>query len=162
MVYQATNKRAVKARGQSGVATTPSQAPQQSTSDVVMSYFKLNKLIRPALGAGLSIAYGHYFDNRILFSTLEKERALLMAASIFVSDVVGNTIFPQLQITKDMTGGREFENMLVEPLISGALYTGAKYLLVDGNTDEALFDYIKGVAIDVAAGVGEGAIMKVW
>jgi hypothetical protein len=131
----------------------------RSANTTVMSESSTNHemrrmLIRPLIGAGLSLLYGKYFDNRIFLNPNELMRAGIMGGAILASDKAGNMLLPHLMLTKHQ-GYREIESMIVEPLLTGLIYTGAKYYLVDENSDDMMYAMLKGTMIDVSAGVGE-------
>jgi hypothetical protein len=127
-------------------------------SDDSLSELNMKRMfIRPILAAGLSLIYGNYLDNRNLMSSKELMRAGILGGSVLVADKVGNMIFPHLMLSK-LEGAREIENMAIEPLITGLLYSGGKYWFVDGTTNQLEYDFLKGVTIDLTAGVGEAVV----
>ena len=123
-------------------------------SDNLIDMNARRMLVRPLIGAGLSLIYGTYLDNRNFATSQELMRAGIMAGSIFASDIAGNMLFPHLMIAKSQNY-REIENMVFEPLMTGILYTAGKYYLVDSAVREMMDDFIKGAVIDLSAGAGE-------
>jgi len=120
--------------------------------------FNTRMLIRPSIAFILSLFYGRYFDNRIFMSNKELMRATMLSGSILASDYLGDFILPHLAVSKDH-GIRELENMLYEPVMTGVLYTGSKYLMDGGeDTDQMLYDFAKGATLDLTAGLAEGGL----
>ena len=113
--------------------------------------------LRPALGVGMSLLYGYYLDNRIFASNKEMMRAGILGGSIFASNMVGNVILPAGFLPK-LNGQRDMSNMAVEAVVTGLLYSGGVYFLVDAQTSELIPQFVKGGAIDLGAGAGSALV----
>lgn len=165
MVF-AKNRRLLKARNstpdvQTSVSNLPVKvSPTDSTEPSNMKdMWGIHSLIRGGIAFGMSVAYGYYLDNRIFASNKELMRAGLIGGSVLTSDALGNAIFPHLTISKDQ-GIREIENMVIEPLFTGLLYSAGKYLLIDQNESEIMYDIIKGSVVDLGSGIAFGFAMN--
>ena len=115
-------------------------------------------LVRPSIGLLLSIAYGYGVENKVLFSERELMRSGAMFASLFTSNMVGNSIMPHGMVSKTTDGIRQVESMVVEPLMSGVLFAGMNYFLIDGDYNQTANHLIRGAVVDFGAGVSEGVV----
>jgi len=135
----------------------PSSKSTETIVNIKSNLLQMSRMwIRPVLAFGLSLIYGNYLDNRIFASNKELMRSGIMAGSVLASDIAGNMLMPHLATSK-LFGGREVENMVIEPVLSGVFYSAGKYFLVDGALEisNVPYDFAKGAAIDFAAGAGE-------
>lgn len=155
------NKRGIKARTQmpSVQQNTLSVKTQEVVETSNNQMWSMNKLVRPALTFVLSMAYDYYIDGRPNFVSYNQAlRGLELTGSVFLADWAGNKLFPHLAVSKNF-GIREIENMVIEPILTGGIYAGGRYLMY-GNTNELLDDVMKGAGIDLVSGLGEGVIIN--
>ena len=133
----------------------PSSDPTDIASTFSPSWTSM--LLRPAIAAAGSLAYGYYFDNRIFASNKELMRAGILAGAVASCNTVGNMILPDAFITK-ANGTRDVDSMAIEAVTTGLLYTGGTYFFVDENVNDLIPAFTKGALLDLGAGVTEGVV----
>ena len=144
-----------KGGGKISQHVTPTTDPTDLSPSLASTWSSL--LLRPAIAAAGSLAYGYYFDNRIFASNKELMRAGILAGAVASSNTVGNMILPNAFVTK-ANGTRDIESMAIEAVTTGLLYTGGTYFFVDESVNELIPAFTKGALLDVSAGITEGVI----
>jgi len=117
----------------------------QSTMSMV-----IDKLARPTIAAGLGLIYTKLILNIPVMNMYGVQKALMYGLSSIVADYVGN-FFSAAKIKKEL-GMIDVEDLIIEPLIGGAVYAGLnKYYM--GVTNRMWADFVVGSAINGVAGV---------
>ena len=107
-----------------------------SVRELAPSNFDLRTMfLRPTIGMIGSIGYGYYFENKAWLSNRELMRSGAMAVALFSSNAIGNSMNPHLASSK-INGFRQIESMVLEPLLSGVMFAGLNYGLIDGDFDQ--------------------------
>ena len=119
----------------------------QSTTSMVV-----DKLARPAIAAGLGLAYTYFIIRNPVFNLYGLQKAIMFGLSSIVADYLGNFFFSAAKIKKEL-GIVDWEDLIVEPVIAGGAFALMnKYYL--GVNNRMWNDFMTASAINGVAGVG--------
>lgn len=112
-------------------------------------------VLRPAIAAGLSLVYDYFADDREF--RLDSFRSPVVKDALFAGGAVGAAEFglgyAENMLNKNITSAalKSLQRTLLEPVVSGTLFTGVCVISSDDRLDGrgVAHSFVRGASLDV-------------